>query len=247
MVKKIKNNLIAITLILTFTLFSVAQGVKPETHIINDPYTNASAFQPLSLNVTSQVAVATTWEVDELVKTAAHYINAYWREVFAANRLRYVAPTVYRSPRRIENALYLPSSHAIYYDYDFFNGQMAKHGDFAVVTILAHEWGHAIQTLMENQGHLSPNRYDIEKELKADCFAGSFARNESRTPRLEANDIAKALSSLMEAGDHQSISIYARNAHGTSQKRRTAFGNGFRYGVEGCACTSISTIAVAAR
>ncbi len=243
---KIKNHWLVMSLILWFALFTVAQTTHPKTQANQAAPTPVRAFQSASFNFTGEVAPASTWEVEELVKTATYYINAYWREVFAANRLRYVAPSVYRAPRRIQNALYVPSAHAIYYDYDFFYEQMSRHGDFAVVTILAHEWGHAIQTLMENQGRLSANRLDIEKELKADCFAGAFARNESHTPRLEADDIAKALSSLMAAGDHQSISIFARNAHGTSQKRRTAFANGFRYGVEGCACTSIATIAVAA-
>ena len=247
MVKKIKTHLIALTLMFSFALFTAAQAINPETPASQATPAHVNAFQSTTFDFTGEVAPVTNWEVNELVSTASSYINAYWKNVFAANGLRYVAPTVYRSPQRIQNALYVPSAHAIYYDYDFFYAQMIKHGDFAVVTILAHEWGHAIQALMERQGRLSPNRYDIEKELKADCFAGAFAKNESRTPRLESNDIAKAISSLMEAGDHQTISIYAPNAHGTSQKRQTAFANGFRYGVEGCACTSIATIAVATR
>ncbi|MEW6126208.1 MAG: neutral zinc metallopeptidase [Acidobacteriota bacterium] len=242
MIKRVKRNVVLYALVGLFALFSLASTGAPFSTRPIEPVA-VYAFSSADFNFTTEMAAPTNWEVDELVRTAGFYINAYWREVFAANGLRYTAPTVYRASQPLRNALYIPSAHAIYYDYNFFYAQMAKHGDFAVVTILAHEWGHAVQTLLERQGRISANRYDIEKELKADCFAGAFARSESRTPRLETNDIPKAISSLIEAGDHTAISIYAKNAHGTSQKRTAAFRNGFNYGVEACACNSIATLA----
>jgi predicted metalloprotease len=189
------------------------------------------------------VVQSRNWEVDELVSVATRYINQYWRDAFARGGVRnYVAPAVYRSTRRLDNALYVPSMHAIYYDYNFFNEQMRKHGDFAVVTILAHEWGHAMQHLLN-----ANFSFAIERELQADCYAGAFARSESFTTRLESTDIPKAISALMEAGDHPSVSILDGQAHGTAQKRTLPFRRGYGYGLSGCTDRDIARVAVLGR
>src|SRR5215813_4036308 len=130
MFKTIKTTIVIARLILTFVSAGVAQNINRQIQ----------SSRP------SQLVQTRNWEVDQSVAVATRHINDYWRGAFARGGIRnYVAPAVYRSPRRLNNALYVPSMHAIYYDYDFFNEQLRTHGDFAVVTILAHEWGHAMQ------------------------------------------------------------------------------------------------------
>lgn len=219
----VKKIIVTASLILAFVSVGVAQNTNRQFQ----------ASRPV------QVAQSSRWEVDQLVAVATRYINQYWRDAFARGGVRnFVAPSVYRSPRKLNNAFYSPAMHAIYYDHDFFNEQMRKHGDFAVVTILAHEWGHAMQHLLNARFS-----FPIERELQADCYAGAFARSESFTTRLESNDIAKAISALMEAGDNPSSSTLTSQAHGTWQKRTFSFRRGFSYGLNGCTGNDIIKVA----
>jgi len=223
MMRTMKKIIVTASLILTFVSVGTAQ-------------TSNRQFQ---VSRPAQVAQSSRWEVDQLVAVATRYINQYWRDAFARGGVRnYVAPYVYRSTRRLDNAYYSPAMHAIYYDYDFFNDQMRKHGDFAVVTILAHEWGHAMQHLLNAQFS-----FPIERELQADCYAGAFARSESFTTRLESNDIGKAISALMEAGDNPTSSMLAGQAHGTWQKRTFSFRSGFSNGLNGCTGSAVIKVA----
>ncbi len=224
MLQTIKKTIGIAALVLTFATVGTAQNTNRQFQV--------SRVAP---SVQSQ-----NWEVSQLVSAAAKYLDQYWSAAFARGGNRnYRAPMVYRSSQRINNAYYKAADHAIYYDYYFFSEQMRKHGDFAVVTIMAHEWGHAMQNILKPRFALT-----ISKELQADCYAGAFARNESFTTRLESNDIPKAISSLIEAGDHSSTSIDDRQAHGSWQKRTLAFRRGFSNGLRGCGDVDIANVAL---
>ena len=192
------------------------------------------------------VAQSHNWEVNELVRVSGYYINQYWSQTFAANGWAYAPPRVlplYNPPRELSgNAAFVGATNTIYYDYSFFRRQLATHGDFAVVTILAHEWGHLAQ--YQSRARVG---FTIERELQADCYAGAFARNETRGPRLEPGDLQKSVSALLEAGDDPSVSVVANGAHGTREKRRSAFLKGLQEGVGGCGRATIATLAIARR
>jgi predicted metalloprotease len=192
------------------------------------------------------VAPSHNWEVNELVRVSGYYINQYWSQTFTANGLPYTPPRVlplYDPPKALSgNAAYVGATNTIYYDYNFFYRQLTTHGDFAVVTILAHEWGHLAQHQARTRFALA-----IERELQADCYAGAFAKSETRGPRLEPGDLQKSISALLEAGDDPSVSIIATGAHGTREKRRAAFIKGLNDGLSGCGHVNIATLAIVGR
>ncbi len=69
-----------------------------------------------------------------------------------------------------ENAIYCTWErdgtrfHAIYYNTAFLQKALARHGDFAAASIIAHEWGHLVQNLL---GIFLNDLPTIYKELQA--------------------------------------------------------------------------------
>jgi predicted metalloprotease len=102
---------------------------------------------------------------------------------------------------------YCPPDEGIYLDLGFFEELQttygARGGDFAQAYVLAHEYGHHIQTLTgrasgsrqlpEQQG---PQGASTRLELQADCYAGAWAANAAREGFLtfDDTDIAEGLS-----------------------------------------------------
>jgi hypothetical protein len=64
----------------------------------------------------------------------------------------------------------------IYVDVYWLTTFEVNMGDFAWITVLAHEWGHHIQYLLAVRQQTN-NLF----ELQADCLAGSFARDADRS------------------------------------------------------------------
>jgi uncharacterized protein len=236
MIKTIQKTFFALVMLAALAVSSFGQ-TSPRSRLVQHatPAIRAAA-----------VAQSHTWEVNELVRVSGYYINQYWSQTFTANGLTYTPPRVlplYNPPKEFSgNAAYVGATNTIYYDYSFFNRQLATHGDFAVVTILAHEWGHLAQ--YQSRVRFA---FTIERELQADCYAGAFAKSETRGPRLEPGDLQKSISALLEAGDDPSVSIIANGAHGTREKRRSAFLKGLNEGVSGCGRATIATLAIVGR
>lgn len=91
-------------------------------------------------------------------------------------------------------------------------------GDFAVVTVLAHEWGHANQLHLE----LLEGPATKDQELHADCQAGMFAAVEQAVGHIEPGDLAESFASLCAAGDPAQA-----QTHGTCEERSGAFKHGY--------------------
>jgi predicted metalloprotease len=96
---------------------------------------------------------------------------------------------------------------------------MVQIGDFAVVTVMAHEWGHHIQAMRGYFGR-GPTF-----ELQADCFAGAYAVDAHARGLLDPGDAQEALRISWAAGGGD---------HGTPAQRVSAFQYGTNYGVNGC-------------
>ncbi len=97
--------------------------------------------------------------------------------------------------------------------------QAATHGDFAVVTVLAHEWGHVNQKALE----MREDGATTGLELHADCQAGAFAAAEQAVGNLDSGDLTESFSSLCAAADPTDA-----GAHGTCEERSAAFSHGYR-------------------
>jgi hypothetical protein len=126
-----------------------------------------------------------------------------------------------------ENARYCPGDGVIAYDEDWFRAVSDRFSYYAPVSILAHEWGHHIESVV---GY---SELDIQLELEADCLSGLYAtasglipHNREPSPELDAIDVAVA--TWFDLGDEH----YAANqwleagVHGSGQQRMMAFRTG---------------------
>ena len=167
-------------------------------------------------------------------------LDMFWALSFEAAGRRYVAPTVvdYSFGRSsscgylsgdLGPAAYCGSDYTVYYDPDWLGYVNNVFGDFAWVTILAHEWGHHVQAL-QGIGDLSPKA----RELQADCLAGAYARDAETRGLLDEGDVTEAVAISAGSGDPVWLPDDAQEAHGTSDERVSAFMRGYLDGFSGC-------------
>ncbi|MDX2140975.1 MAG: neutral zinc metallopeptidase [Chloroflexota bacterium] len=181
----------------------------------------------------------------QIFDIAAEDIDDFWDETFKDFGFDYQTPEIVlfesaqvRSGCGVAPAqvgpFYCNIDHTMYYPAGFMERQWELHGDYAVVTIIAHEWGHAVQNLL---GGLNTGDYTITIELEADCFAGAYtayANGESTKIRLDQSDIEEGATALFYAGDPDGTPWYDSRAHGTGDQRYEAFMVGFKDGVTAC-------------
>ena len=179
--------------------------------------------------------------IEELMAVAADYINEYWIAEFQEAGESYEPPSEvvgYTSeintacgPAVLNNAFYCPNSHGIYYDLNFLQEQLDSDGDFAPVTILAHEWGHLVQG---NLDLLSSGLYTIQLELQADCFAGAWAAYAGEIEVLDPGDLEEGATALYKAGDDINVAWFDPRAHGQPEQRIQSFDTGLKQQSDVC-------------
>ena len=148
-------------------------------------------------------------------------LNKTWAPVFEASRVAFTPPKLvfYSQAGRsgcgaAQSAMgpfYCPNDQGIYIDTDFYREmeqRMGAGGDFARVYVMAHEYGHHIQTLTglsdqirsaQQSDPSSANRLQVAMELQADCYAGVWAgRNRDR---IEPGDVEEGLTAAHAIGD----------------------------------------------
>lgn len=136
------------------------------------------------------------------------------------------------------NAFYCPSEDTIAWD----RGELLPHlqetfGPIAVVMVLAHELGHAVQARLDLLGSSTPT---IVSEQQADCFTGAFFRHVaeggSEHFTLSTGDgLGEVLASVFALRDPVGAVLVDPNAHGTAFDRVAAFQFGFSDGPNRCA------------
>ena len=139
---------------------------------------------------------------------------------------------------------YCPADEGIYLDTRFFDqlAQMSgEGGDFARLYVVAHEYGHHIQTITGISGQIrsaqqqnprAANQLQVLMELQADCYAGVWAgKNRSR---VDPGDIEEGLRAASAIGDDTLMERAGQRAnpesftHGTSDQRMQALRLGFQ-------------------
>ncbi|GEK80270.1 KPN_02809 family neutral zinc metallopeptidase [Agrococcus baldri] len=199
----------------------------------------------------------------------ADSMSAFWTATMQANGLEYADPSVQLFDRQVETGcgaatsavgpFYCPPDQRIYLDETFF-AQMrdqfgAEGGNLAELYVLAHEWGHHIQSATGQldrvqQGDTGPQSSAVRSELQADCYAGAWMAGASQTadddggaPVLEQpteEQMARALDAARTIGDDrlQEMSGGGVNpegwTHGSSEQRQTWLLNGYNGGVGAC-------------
>ena len=173
--------------------------------------------------------------INDLLTFAENDLNQWWNNQFTEANLTYYPPrrvVAYEepsNPRLNNNAFYTSAGHYIGYDIDLMESSLSRHGDFAPVAIMAHEWGHLVQA---NLGIRQD--YSILQELQADCLAGAYGTYLQERGNLEEGDLEEGLRQMFSIGDSPNVPWFHSNAHGTGEQRYDAFLHGFENGVNSC-------------
>jgi uncharacterized protein len=152
----------------------------------------------------------TTDEFEDDIRGAVGSAEEYWRGRFSDAGVRF-APIrqigAYRQDGEVScggepiprnNAVYCSAGDFIAYDVNWAVTAYAKIGDAFVYYLLGHEYSHGIQVRLGIQ-----YQYTIEQELQADCMAGAYIGDSSKSGGL-----------TIEEGGHR------RAAPGAAGRRR---------------------------
>ncbi len=205
--------------------------------------------------------------IDQLAATAVTDIDTFWQEAFpdtfdkpwkpieggiysvdTTDPSAKPPPCTEKASDVEGNAFYCPSADAIAWDRAALLPVLKdRFGDAAVVIVLAHEMGHAVQNRMgitPEAERRQPQRFPtILTEAMADCFAGSFVKwvNDGKSEHLDigSDTLDAALGALITFRDPVGTSPTDRSAHGNAFDRVSAFQDGYQQGTDFCAAMSI--------
>jgi predicted metalloprotease len=147
---------------------------------------------------------------------------------------------------------YCPPDQELYFDLGFLEQlqqQFGAQGQFAQAYIVAHEFGHHLQTLLGTEPKVRAaqernpslaNKYSVALELQADCYAGVWANladaSQQNGIHLTQDNIAEAQKAAAAVGDDR-IQQETQGrvnpesfTHGTAQQRSDWFTTGYRSG-----------------
>ncbi|WP_127782638.1 neutral zinc metallopeptidase [Rhodococcus sp. X156] len=191
--------------------------------------------------------------VDTLAVNAVADAEAFWQETY---------PAVFGSPLekveklvsydssvdsdeeicgadtyKLVNAFYCSTEHLIGWD----RGKLlpaieSRFGAMGVVTVLAHEYGHAVQ----RRAKLNAKAPTLVTEQQADCFGGAFMRTvaEGKAKHFTlntANGLNAVLATTIAVRDKEGMAPSDKRAHGSAFDRVSAFQFGFTDGAARCA------------
>jgi len=146
------------------------------------------------------------------------------------------------------NAFYCPTEDLVAWD----RGQLLpflrdRFGEMAVVTVLGHEFGHAIQYRLADKTGVDEQTKTIVKEQQADCFTGGYfrwmAEGRSKYFAVSTSDgLNEVMASLYFIRDQAGKSATEKGAHGSAFDRTFAFQTGFEKGAKDCAGMNLENI-----
>ena len=198
-------------------------------------------------------------EFDKVALDAVDDIQSYWRGEYSKDFDGTFAPvarvhswdakSVRDSPfcqqttLHLVNAAYCRLDNSIGWDRGVLLPLMtASFGTMAIVMVLAHEYGHAIQTMAHIVDDKTPV---IVKEQQADCFAGVFMRHVTQGGSKHftlntsdgLNSVLAATVAIRDAnpGDAESV-------HGSAFERVTAVQIGFTDGPKACGAIDMKSV-----
>lgn len=192
-------------------------------------------------------------EIDSLALNAVTDVQAYWEKHYgtefegefepvekliswsARDSRRESVEFCTESTYRMVNAAYCRLDNSIGWDRELLLPTMSEtFGQMAVVMVIAHEYGHAIQN---NADIVDRDDPVIVKEQQADCFAGAYMRwvaeGESDYFTINTSD---GLNSVLAAtvAIRDSDPDDPDSVHGSAFERVTAVQIGFTDGAKGC-------------
>ncbi|GJH42403.1 KPN_02809 family neutral zinc metallopeptidase [Pasteurella canis] len=198
-------------------------------------------------------------ELNSLSRVVLADTETVWGNYFSQNSQRYQMPTMvlYRgvthtacgTGQSAMGPFYCPNDNKIYLDLSFYTDMKHKlgaGGEAAFAYVIAHEVGHHIQNqlgilsqvnrLRQQTNQNEANRLSVKLELQADCFAGVWAHQATKTGLFESGDIEKAFNAAEAVGDDrlqkrsQGYVVPDSFTHGTSAQRLQWFKRGLNTG-----------------
>ena len=185
-------------------------------------------------------------------------LNRTWQPIFAQSNVPFSQPKLvfYSQMGRsgcgaAQSAMgpfYCPSDNGIYIDTDFYREMEQKlgaGGDFARAYVMAHEYGHHVQTITglsdqvrsaQQQNPREANALQVRMELQADCYAGVWAAK--NRDRIEPGDIEEGLTAASSIGDDTLMKNAGQRVnpesftHGSSAQRMEWLRRGLESGNE---------------
>jgi predicted metalloprotease len=138
---------------------------------------------------------------------------------------------------------YCPPDQRVYVDLSFYDelaNRFGAPGLFAQAYVLAHEYGHHVQTLtgrsdevrrLQQSDPRQANQYSVALELQADCYAGVWTAHAGGGPvaTVSQQDIAEGLDAAAAVGDDaiQGSAAHSETwTHGSSAQRQQWFTRG---------------------
>ncbi|MEL4317934.1 neutral zinc metallopeptidase [Leifsonia sp. YIM 134122] len=182
-------------------------------------------------------------EIDGEIENAIDVVDTFWSDHFAdfyeggdpytppSDFIPYIEsdlPTCGGEQLEPGNAFYCVPDNTILWDQDLMDYLYTEGGDSVVYLVIAHEWGHAIQEQISEEGLWN------SEELQADCFAAAalYGAADDGTWAFETGDTAEITNALTFLADETEWTD--SDDHGDPLDRIDAFNDGRTMGVEGC-------------
>jgi uncharacterized protein len=177
---------------------------------------------------------------DNLTEMVLADIDAFWAEELANQGHDYYSAGMVPVTDVVQSscgqfgpydnpAAYCPMDDTVYYSVPLGQDIQTTVGDYAWITVLAHEWGHHVQVVLGIEPELT-----IDRELQADCFSGAYAQRALQQGFLQEGDISEALMISILSGDPVEMGETVEGAHGSGDYRVTSFMEGYFNGAATC-------------
>jgi len=202
----------------------------------------------------------------EFVACVQNNVQSFWTQTLAKQGTQYYSaklvlftqatPSSCGTASAQTGPFYCPEDHKVYLDTGFFEELHsrfhARGGDFAEAYVVAHEYGHHVQSILGTERAYeaaiarSPNRRNelsVMLELQADCYAGVWGHSAYEHGKVSDAEIAQGLDAAASVGDdriQQSVGGRIRPerfTHGSAADRQRWFQTGMTAGDAGACDT----------
>ena len=229
----------------------VAEPVGSDGVLVDDGVT-PSFVQGTDNGTTDRIAASTIGDVQAFWKQSFPAVfGKQWHDLTGgvysvdASSAKGAAPPCTEQASDVEgNAFYCPAKDSVAWDRSALLPVLRdQFGDAAVVVVLAHEMGHAVQgrtSPTADMARRDPDQYPtILVETMADCYSGAFVRSvvdgKAAHLRITATQLDRALGALAAFRDPVGTSSSEDGAHGDAFDRVSAFQDGYQQGPKLCA------------
>lgn len=219
--------------------------------------------QPTAVGTSGTVTASPSEEkIVDMVDAVATDVQQTWTQLLG-NRYQQTKVTLFRDAIQsgcgyagaVSGPFYCPGDRQVYLDLTFFDELQRRFGapgDFAQAYVLAHEFGHHLQTVTGTEASVrqaqratpsNGNALSVRLELQADCYAGVWGHHAAKPGRaakgqveLDPGDLEEGLRAAAAIGDDRLQKLGTgrvqpeKFTHGSSEQRQTWFKRGFDTG-----------------